>query len=130
MKVETPPMIGKFFHLVGDMTIPCALLLIGATLATIPVRDMAGNKFVYAIASLKLLLMPLVVWAVFQLFNFDPFVTNVAVVLSGMPVAANGIMFCLKYGKDEHLMTQAIFLTTLLSLFTLPLLAYLLPLIG
>ena len=67
---------------------------------------------------------------VFQFFNFDPFVTNVAVVLTGMPVAANGIMFCLKYGKDEHLMTQAIFLTTLLSLFTLPLIAYILPLIG
>ena len=126
LKVETPAHISKFFHLVGDMTIPCALLLIGATLATIPVRDMMGNKFVYAIASIKLLIMPIVVWAVFQLFHFDPFVTNVAVVLTGMPIAANGIMFCLKYGKDEHLMTQGIFLTTLLSLFTLPLLAYLL----
>jgi predicted permease len=126
LKVETPPPIGKFFHLVGDMTIPCALLLIGTTLATIPVRDMIGNKFVYTIASLKLFVMPLAVWGVFQLFSFDPFVTNVAVVLTGMPVAANGIMFCLKYGKDEHLMTQAIFLTTLLSLFTLPLLAFLL----
>lgn len=126
LKVETPPTIGKFFHLVGDMTIPCALLLIGATLATIPVRDMIGNKFVYTIASLKLFVMPLAVWGVFQLFSFDPFVTNVAVVLTGMPIAANGIMFCLKYGKDEHLMTQAIFLTTLLSLFTLPLLAFLL----
>ena len=126
LKADTPPIIGKFFHLVGDMTIPCALLLIGATLATIPVRDMVGNKFVYAIATLKLLIMPMAVWGVFQLFNFDPFVTNVAVVLTGMPVAANGIMFCLKYGKDEHLMTQAIFLTTLLSLFTLPLLAFML----
>lgn len=126
LKADTPPIIGKFFHLVGDMTIPCALLLIGATLATIPVRDMVGNKFVYAIATLKLLIMPVAVWGVFQLFNFDPFVTNVAVVLTGMPVAANGIMFCLKYGKDEHLMTQAIFLTTLLSLFTLPLLAFML----
>ena len=124
MKVETPADVSKFFHLVGDMTIPCALLLIGATLATIPVRDMMGNKFVYTIAMLKLLVMPLVVWGVFQLFHFEPFVTNVAVVLTGMPVAANGIMFCLKYGKDEHLMTQVIFMTTLLSLFTLPLLAY------
>jgi predicted permease len=53
-------------------------------------------------------------------------VTQVAVVLTGMPVAANGIMFCLKYGKDEHLMTQVIFMTTLLSLFTIPMIAYVL----
>jgi predicted permease len=66
------------------------------------------------------------VWCFFQLFAFDPFVTNVAVVLTGMPVAANGIMFCLKYGRDEHLMTQVIFMTTLLSLFTIPMIAYVL----
>lgn len=130
LKFKTPDAVAQFFHLVGDMTIPCALILIGATLATIPPRDMIGNRFVFSIAGLKLLAMPVIVWCFFQLFPFNPFVTNVAVVLTGMPVAANGIMFCLKYGRDEHLMTQVIFMTTLLSLFTLPILAFLLKTIG
>lgn len=130
LKVETAEPVGQFFHLVGDMTIPCALILIGATLATIPPRDMMGNRFVFGIAFLKLLFMPLLVWGCFSLLPFDAFVTNVAVVLTGMPVAANGIMFCLKYGKDEHLMTQVIFMTTLLSLFTIPMIAYFLKSVG
>ena len=124
LKMQTPVPVSKFFHLVGDMTIPCALILIGATLATIPLRDMVGNRFVFTVAALKLLVLPLVVWGFFSLFSFDSFVTNVAVVLTGMPVAANGIMLCLKHGKDEHLMTQVIFMTTLLSLFTIPMIAY------
>lgn len=126
LKVSTPAPVAQFFHLVGDMTIPCALILIGATLSTIPVRDMMGNRFVFTIAAFKLLLLPLLVWSIFNFLPFEPLVTQVAVVLTGMPVAANGIMFCLKYGKDEHLMTQVIFMTTLLSLFTIPLIAYLL----
>ncbi|MBO5699094.1 MAG: AEC family transporter [Bacteroidaceae bacterium] len=123
-KVSAPAPVAQFFHLVGDMTIPCALILIGATLSTIPVRDMMGNRFVFGIATFKLVLLPLLVWSLFTCLPFEPLVTQVAVVLTGMPVAANGIMLCLKYGKDEHLMTQVIFMTTFLSLFTIPLIAY------
>lgn len=119
-KVAVPSPIGQWCHLIGDMTIPCALLIIGSTLSQIPVRDMVGNRFVYTMAFLRLLLVPMLVLLVFKSLGFDPMVTNVATVLSGMPVAANGIMFCLKYGRDERLMAQAIFLSTLFSVVTVP----------
>ena len=41
-----------------------------------------------------------------------------------MPVATNGIMLCLQYGKDERVMTQGLFFTTLMSVVTIPLVAY------
>lgn len=124
-KVSVPAAVGNWCHLIGDMTIPCALLLIGSTLSQIPLRDMAGNRFVYTMAVLRLLLVPTFVFFVFRFLGFDPMVTNVATVLSGMPVAANGIMFCLKYGRDERLMAQAIFISTLFSVLTVPLLTLL-----
>ena len=108
------------------MTIPSALIIIGATLSQIPLRDMAGNRFVYTMSAFKLLIVPILVLYVFRTIGFDETVTNVAVVLSGMPVAANGIMFCLRYGKDERLMAQGIFISTLLSIFSIPLLTLLL----
>lgn len=37
----------------------------------------------------------------------------------------NGVMFCLKYGKDERLMAQTIFLSTALSMLTIPVMAML-----
>ena len=40
------------------------------------------------------------------------------------PVATNGIMLCLQYGKDERVMTQGLFFTTLMSVVTIPLVAY------
>lgn len=124
-RIQMPAPVGEWFHLLGDLTIPCALLIIGSSLSHIPVRDMLGNRFVYAMTLLRLLVLPLTVGGVLALMGINPFVCDVAVVLSAMPVATNGIMLCLQYGQDERVMTQGLFFTTLLSVVTIPLVAYL-----
>ena len=42
-----------------------------------------------------------------------------------MPVATYGTILCLKYHKDTSLMTETTFITTLLSMVTIPLLVLL-----
>ena len=120
VRVQTPAPIGQWFHLLGDLTTPCALLIIGSSLSHIPVRDMLGNRFVYSMALLRLLVLPLAVGGVLALMGIDPFVSDVAVVLSAMPVATNGIMLCLQYGQDERVMTQGLF-----SVISIPAVAFL-----
>ena len=124
-RIQMPAPVGEWFHLLGDLTIPCALLIIGSSLSHIPMRDMLGNRFVYAMTFLRLLVLPLTVGGVLALMGINPIVCDVAVVLSAMPVATNGIMLCLQYGQDERVMTQGLFFTTLLSVVTIPLVAYL-----
>lgn len=123
-RIKMPVLVGEWFHLLGDLTTPCALLIIGSSLSHIPVRDMFGNRFVYSMTLLRLIVLPLAVGAVLALMGINPFVSDVAVVLSAMPVATNGIMLCLQYGKDERVMTQGLFFTTLMSVVTIPLVAY------
>lgn len=122
-RFDTPPLVSRFFHLVGDVTIPVALIIVGSTLATMPKRAMLGSRFAYAASAIRLLVIPAIVWAVIRLLPIDAFTMQVAVVLAGMPVGVNGVMFCLKYNKDEHLMAQTIFLSTVLSVITIPLMA-------
>lgn len=124
-RIQMPTPVGEWFHLLGDLTTPCALLIIGSSLSHIPVRDMLGNRFVYSMTLLRLFILPLAVGGVLALMGVNPFVSDVAVVLSAMPVATNGIMLCLQYGKDERVMTQGLFFTTLLSVISIPLVAYL-----
>ena len=124
-RIQMPTPVGQWFHLLGDLTTPCALLIIGSSLSHIPVRDMFGNRFVYSMTVLRLIILPLAVGGMLALMGVNPFVSDVAVVLSAMPVATNGIMLCLQYGKDERVMTQGLFFTTLMSVVTIPLVAYL-----
>lgn len=124
-KFDYPPLMVRFFHLVGDMTIPAALIIIGSTLAGMPKRAILGSWFAYRISAVRLILVPAAVWLVLWLLRSDPYTMQVAVVLSGMPVGVNGVMFCLKYEKDERLMAQTIFVSTALSMITIPIMAML-----
>lgn len=50
----------------------------------------------------------------------------VAVILMATPAALNGSMLAMEYGGDTECMAQSIFLTTLMSILTIPVLAALL----
>ena len=86
----------------------------------------------WATSFCRLLLMPLLVFAVFQLIVllipaatvvFDPSIVRINTLIIAMPVASFGTIFCLKYGVDETVMAQGTFLTTILSLATIPVVA-------
>lgn len=122
--IDFPSPVGVFCHLIGDMTIPCALILAGSTLTCISARDMIGNAFIYKTIFMRLLFAPMLVVLVLLIVPCDPMVRSVAIVLSGMPSAANGIMFCLQYNRSEHDMAQCIFLSALWSIVTIPFLLF------
>ena len=51
-----------------------------------------------------------------------PYVVNINTVVIAMPVATYGTILCLKYNRDTSLMAEVTFITTLLSMITIPLL--------
>ena len=64
----------------------------------------------------------LIVWALFRLVPVDPMLIDIMVVLCAMPVATNGTMLCYQYGGDSRTMAQGTFVTTVLSIITIPIL--------
>ena len=59
----------------------------------------------------------------------NDYVALTRVLLAGMPVATNGLLFCLRYGGNLKAMTQGVFLSTAMSVLTIPCLALLLALV-
>ena len=71
---------------------------------------------------MRLAILPVGIHYLFTLLGFDPFVVGINTVVIAMPVATYGTILCLRHGKDTTLMTQITFITTLLSMLTIPLL--------
>lgn len=129
---HTPEVIARPISMIGNITVPASLLIIGYSISQIPARHMAGGPRVWITSFCRLLVMPLLVFGVFELIVllipssvalFDPWVVRINTLLIAMPVASFGTIFCLKYGVDETVMAQGTFLTTVLSLATIPLVA-------
>ena len=57
-----------------------------------------------------------------RLVLHHPLMLGVTACLIGMPIAMNFTLFSAQYGKDQTLAASAVFLTTLLSVFTIPVL--------
>ncbi len=113
--------IGNTCELLGQMTAPAAMLVIGSTIAKFKFKDILTSPSSYLTTLLRLLLIPAVMYVVGSFFIADPFLLAVLVLIAGMPVANVGTMMCLMYGGDLATMSRCTFLTTVLSLITIPL---------
>lgn len=123
--VHTPEMIARPITIVGNITVPAALMIIGSSMARLPLREIIGSGKVYATSFLRLVIVPLSVYFLFRLCGVNTLINNINTVVIAMPVASFGTMFCMKYGRNPSLMTEATFITTLFSIITIPLITLL-----
>lgn len=121
---KVPYVIEEAVDSLGSMTVPGAMIVIGASLGTIDFRSIFADKHVYILCFVKLIAAPIVVWAVCRLFVTDELYLGVLVVLAAMPVATITTMFTLEYGGDTATACRGVFMTTILSVITAPLVAY------
>ena len=123
LNLHTPKAIAMPLSILGNMTVPSSLIVIGAALAEIPTRKMVGTPHIFMMCFLKLLVLPLLVYYAMIMIGIDTRISSINMILIAMPVASFGTMFCMQMGKDETTMSQGTFWTTLLSVISIPLLA-------
>lgn len=112
--------VGRTCDMLGAMTPPASMLVIGSTLAKYNFGEMFGNWRIYPTALLRLLGAPALFYFIGSFFTTDTYMLGVLALENGMPAAALGTMFCLAYGGDLKTMSQGMFVTTVLSIVTIP----------
>ena len=115
-----PAAVSQPLTMLGNITVPAALLIIGSSMSQLPLRSLMGNMTVYSTTVLRLAILPLGVYFLTKALGFSDFVVNINTVVIAMPVATYGTILCLKYGKDTTMITETTFITTLLSMLTIP----------
>lgn len=120
-----PGFIRESLTMLGNITVPAALLIVGSSMSQLPLRALMGNMTVYMTSVLRLVVLPVIIFFLTRLMGFSEQVVNINTVVIAMPVATYGTILCLKYEKDASLMAEVTFITTLLSMITIPLLTLL-----
>lgn len=117
--IHVPHLIGNPVTMIGNITVPGSLLVIGSSLSEIKFGNMLRDYRVYVTSLFRLVLIPLGLYGVFRLCHVNELVNEINTVVIAMPVAAFGVMFCMRYNRDEKLMTELTFVTTVLSVITI-----------
>lgn len=121
-----PDVVSQPITMIGNITVPGALLIIGSSMSRLSWRTMLGSRVVYATTAFRLLILPLFLYVIFRVIGFDSLVVNINTLIIAMPVATYGTILCLRYGRDTTLITEITFISTLLSVLTIPMVAQLL----
>jgi predicted permease len=106
----------------GNSVTPCALFALGATLAGF--RKNIPWQEVPLIVIIKTIIHPLVVWAMATLvFGIKEVIwIQVLVMLAAQPTGVNPFLFASRYNVGQLVASSAVFMSTVISIFTLSLL--------
>lgn len=111
------PVLDKPLALLGSALSPLALVLVGVSLAYTSVgRHWQGAL---ALASVKNVLHPLLVWLFCAWLGVSGLPMTVMVVTAALPIGANVFLFSQRYGVAKDLVTASLAMSSVLALITL-----------
>ena len=136
LSVKLPPIILDSVGSLGSTTTYLSMIYIGSVLYFADGKKMLGNRNVYLLSVNRLLLVPFMLIGVFILVNYlfpgllRREVLNVVVMQAAMPCMVNVVIMVNILGKDDDIATANVFVSTILSVITLPLILLSLGLMG
>jgi hypothetical protein len=122
LSVRIPEPLASAVKLLGDTTTPLSMALIGAVLANTRLGPVVGNPRLWFTTAYRLVLHPLAVLAIARTVGLSGLALAVPVLMAAMPVAANTTILAGVYGGDEVTASGLVFVSTAVSLLTIPIL--------
>ncbi|MGI6752396.1 MAG: AEC family transporter [Anaerovoracaceae bacterium] len=124
--ISIPKPVVQVFTMVGDVTIPLSMIITGSALAILPIKEVFSDVRIYIFSLIKLLPLPVIFWWILRWFVVNQDILGVSTIMVSMPVAAAASMFATAYDGNKELASKGIFISTLMSLGTIPFIMWLL----
>ncbi|MBQ8648313.1 MAG: AEC family transporter [Oscillospiraceae bacterium] len=116
-----PGFLNKSVTALGGCTTPLAMAIVGMILADVDVRSVLEPK-AFLLTAVRQIALPFALLAVLKALAVDPLTLGVSVVLTGMPIGSTTAILAAKYGADAEFGSKCVFISTLASLITVPIL--------
>lgn len=119
--IKLPDVLYIPLRKLGDSTTPMSMLVVGSMLGDAKFKEVFMNYKLFVVGFLRLIFIPTLLMIVMSKLNLPSIVKGVPIIIMCMPSAANAAIFSRKFDSDYRLASQGVFLTTLFSIFTIPL---------
>lgn len=127
--IKLPQPLYISLNKLGSTTTPMSMLVVGSLLGDAKFKEIFLNTKLIVISLLRLFIIPITILLILSLFDLNEMIIGIPVLICAMPCAANCAIFARRYDSDYRLASQGVFLSTLMSIFTIPLIIYLLSVI-
>ncbi len=118
--ITLPDVVSSVISSSSACVAPISMLLTGLTLSAFTMRELFTNAKAYILVSVRLLIVPALVFAACKLLSLDEIIIP-AVLMACMPCGLNTIVFPKLVNKDCTLGARLAMLSHLFSIITIPL---------
>lgn len=118
---QLPEGIEQTIRYAGNANTALSMIVIGNILAEVKASEIFDLK-AWWFCIVRLAIIPLLVLISCEFAGVDELVKQLSVVLASMPAAATTAILAAKYDGDAHFAAKIVFLSTLLSMISVPLL--------
>ena len=125
-QLPLPAIVSGCLSAAAGLNTPLAMFTVGIYLAQTDLKKMIGRKSLYKVASVRLLLIPLLSAALLTLFPAAFHDMKLALLLAtACPVGSNVAVYAQLHGKDYPYAVETVIISTLFSVLTIPAIVYL-----
>lgn len=118
--LKLPEVFSEGCKLLGSVTIPMSLIATGSLLYGAGFHRRVRGRTLVALAAGKLVAMPLLAILILSITNLSAPVRTIIVLEAAMPSMVLSTILADKYNSDSKLAASGVFLTTLVSILTVP----------
>lgn len=118
---KMPSIITDIASFLGQATTVCAMVVIGSTLATVPLGSIFREWRFIPFLILRLFGIAALTYLLLSFVNIPQLAKAVIVMMAAMPVATNATMLSNLYGGNTELSSKIVFLSHALAIVTIPL---------
>jgi predicted permease len=123
--IEIPLILTKTMKIVGSMTTPLSMIIVGASLADINIKGVFKEGALWYNSLIRLIILPIISLILFRALGVKDIVLAVAVLLTAMPTGAMTAILAGRYGANSNFASKCVFTSTTLSMITIPIIAML-----
>lgn len=123
--IPVPGMLADTITHLSNLTAPLSMMVIGASLATINLKELFMDARLLVFSVVKLLVIPIVGMLIIKRFVSNEIICGVCMVMLATPVGSMTAMLAQQYGGDYEMASKGVALTTILSVITIPLVSML-----
>jgi predicted permease len=117
--ISIPVFLAESLALIGKPAITLALFILGGSLAFYHVRQEVTYISIACVS--KLILLPCLVFlTTHYVFNLEPLIITVLVILSACPTGVNAYLIATTHQQHQHTVAGTVVVSTLLSTLTIP----------
>ncbi|MGM9575524.1 MAG: AEC family transporter [Oscillospiraceae bacterium] len=121
-EIPMPKLVDDVADTLSAATVPLSMMCVGLSLGSVSLKEALMQPRLYGISLVRLLICPLAVWLVLRIFITNPVILGTIVLLTACPSAIICTILGIQYGRDGVESSEAIFISTMLSMISIPLL--------